>query len=76
MIELEHALGMLNVARAKYFIERDGKDLPVTNLFDSEGVEVRDSRDAFWCVVYDESLPGDKWAVYRLDPGELMERRP
>jgi hypothetical protein len=72
-IDLGPALERINVARAKYSVEYDGKLLPVTNLLDSEGVEVFSPIDASRCVCYDESAPdGEKWRViWGLDPGDI-----
>lgn len=62
------------LAAARFTINHRGRDLPVTNMFDSEGVDTQCVRDAFRCVAYDAARPGDKWLViYNLDPGDLVE---
>lgn len=64
-----------NIAAARFTLHHRGRDLPVTNIFDSEGVETQCVRDAFRCVAYDAARPGDKWVViYYLNPGDLVER--
>lgn len=73
IIDVARAVERHSVASAKYSIEWDGRVLPVTNLFDSEGVEVFSPIDACRCVCYDESNPGDaQWRViWNLNPGDI-----
>lgn len=64
-----------NIAAARFTITHGGRDLPVTNIFDSEGVETQCVRDAFRCVAYDAARSGAKWVVlFDLKPGVLTER--
>lgn len=76
-INISEAIERTNVGRAKYLIRHEGKDLPVTNLFDSDGNEVNDPRVATRCVAYDKSLPGAKWVAISDDSlsDDLTERK-
>lgn len=63
-----------NVATAKWDLFEDGKLLPVTNLYDSDGTEIENPMHAATCVVYDETRIAGRWIVMRLEPGELWRR--
>lgn len=63
-----------NIAAARFTINHGGRDLIVTNMYDSESVDTQCVRDAFRCVAYDADAPGGKWIViFNLDPGDLVE---
>lgn len=60
----------LNVANHKWTILRNGKLLPVVNLFGIDGQPVANPMHAFRVVVYED----EQWLVYPCQPGELWSR--
>ncbi len=67
MIKLS-AAERVNLASAKYSVHHNGKFLPVTNLFDSDGNEISNPMRADRCVCCDES---SGWYVVRVKPGDI-----
>lgn len=64
-----------NVAAARWSIMHDGKLLPVTNVYDSDGNEITNHFHASACVAFDASLPDGKWlTIGNLDPTDLNRR--
>lgn len=66
-----------NIANAKWVFDYDGKVLPVTNLFDSEGEATNDHVLACSCVAYDAESkhPNGKWLCFgNLEPGEVWRK--
>lgn len=77
-IDCEMALdrhARLASAAARYSIMHDGKLLPVTNMYDSDGNETSNNFRAYVCVAFDSQLDDGSWVtISNLDPGDVLER--
>lgn len=64
-----------NVRLAKWSILHDGKLLPVTNLYDSEGEATEDWILADRAVAFDKDRADGNWVtIYSLEPYDIWKR--
>lgn len=61
-----------NVAKAEWTVLHNGKLLPVTNLYDSDGNDIFNPMHARTVVAYDASRPDKRWiTITKIDPGDI-----
>lgn len=65
-----------NIANAKWLIDHDGKVLPVTNLYDSDGESTDSPVLTRSLVAYDaDNQIGGKWlAIGNVEPGDVWSK--
>lgn len=75
LAEYSEAQERENVRLARWTVMHEGKLLPVTTLFGSDGNETANPFRALMVVAYDRDLPNGKWlTIDGIKPGEVLER--